>query len=253
MKNLLLALFLLSFPLSGMQANDGSVYAQRPSDAEAFYFTPENYNIRPDGRMDVSDALQAAINQVKREKNFGILFIPEVKYRISRTIHVPAAIRLIGYGANRPEIILGKNTPGYKDEQNYMIWFTGGLAGEGQTPRDAGAGTFYSALSNINLRIEGGNPKAVGIRSHFAQHSFISHCIIRAGEGSAGIYDVVNEIENIRIYGGDYAINSGRTSPGWPMMLVDARFEGQRKAAILTREAGFAIVNMHVKDVPVVL
>jgi hypothetical protein len=253
MKNFLAILFLLGLPLPGVQANDGSVYAQRPADAEAFYFTPENYNVEADGKTDVSDALQAAINQVKREKNFGVLFIPPGKYRIGKTIHVPAAIRLIGYGKNRPEIILGKNTPGYQDEQNYMIWFTGGPVEEGQTPRDAGAGTFYSALSNINLRIAEGNPKAVAIRSHFAQHSFISHCTIWVGQGAAGIYDVGNEIENIRIYGGDYAINSGRTSPGWPMMMVDAVFEGQRKAAILTREAGFAIVNMHVKNVPVAL
>lgn len=34
--------------------------------------------------MDVSDALQAAINQVKKEKNFGILFIPEGKYKSAR-------------------------------------------------------------------------------------------------------------------------------------------------------------------------
>ena len=62
-----------------------SVYPQRPDDREAFYFTPENYGIRADGRTDVSDALQSAINQVKKEKNFGILFIPEGKYR-SKTI-----------------------------------------------------------------------------------------------------------------------------------------------------------------------
>lgn len=249
-------LFVVLLVVSGiipLYANDASVYTLRPDDPEAFYFTPENYPIRADGKTDVSDALQAAINQVKREKNFGILFIPEGKYRISKTIYVPNAIRLIGYGKNRPEFILGANTPGYQEKQNYMIWFTGGLVEEGQEPRDAGAGTFYSALSNINFRIEKGNPEAVAIRSHFAQHSFISHSIIRIGEGKAGMYDVGNEIENVSFYGGDYGINSGRTSPGWPMMMVDTYFEGQRKAAILTREVGFAIVNMYVKNVPVVV
>ena len=33
----------------------------------------------------MTDALQEAINQVKREKNFGILFLPEGNYRISKT------------------------------------------------------------------------------------------------------------------------------------------------------------------------
>jgi hypothetical protein len=232
-------------------ASDGSVYTQKPVDPEAFYFTPENYPVKADGKTDVSEALQAALNQVKTEKAFGILFIPEGKYLISKTILVPGAVRLIGYGKNRPEIILGRNTPGFQTEQNYMIWFTGGLTQPGRTPQDAGAGTFYSALSNIDLRIEKGNPQAIAIRSHFAQHSFINHSIIRIGDGKAGIYDVGNEIENMKFYGGEYGITSGRTSPGWPMMMVDTYFEGQRKAAVLSREAGFAIVNMHVKNAPV--
>ena len=228
-----------------------SVYTQRLADPEAFYFTPENYNIKADGKIDVSEQLQTAINQLKAEKNFGILFIPEGKYLISKTIYVPAAIRLIGYGKNRPEIILGENTAGFQTEQNYMIWFTSTLPEPDKPIEDAHAGTFYSALSNINLRIEKGNPEAVAIRSHFAQHGFISHCNIYIGEGKSGIVDVGNEIENVAFYGGDYGIISQRTSPGWPVAMIDTYFEGQRKAAILSREVGFAIVNMHVKNVPV--
>jgi len=78
-----------------------SVYTQKPNDQDAVYFTPVNFNIQPDGKMDVSDALQAAINQVKTEKSFEILFIPEGKYLISKTIYIPGSIRLIGYGGNR--------------------------------------------------------------------------------------------------------------------------------------------------------
>lgn len=91
--------------------------------------------------MDVSDALQAAINQVKKEKNFGILFIPEGKYKISKTIYIPTAIRLIGYGKNRPEFILAKNSPGFQEEvaddkgkAKYMFWFTGAVVKEGEKP-----------------------------------------------------------------------------------------------------------------------
>lgn len=47
-----------------------SIYTLKPNDPEAFYFTPENYQIKADGKMDVSDALQAAINQVKKEKTW---------------------------------------------------------------------------------------------------------------------------------------------------------------------------------------
>lgn len=79
-----------------VNANDLSVYTQKPYDPEAFFFTPEKYAIKGDGKMDISNALQSAINELKRTKNFGILFIPEGKYLLSKTIHVPAAIRLIG-------------------------------------------------------------------------------------------------------------------------------------------------------------
>ena len=77
---------------------------------------------------------------------------------------------MIGYGKNRPEFILAKNSPGFQEEvpsdkgkAKYMFWFTGGMVKEGEKPRDAGASTFYSAMSNINLRIEDGNPHAVAL------------------------------------------------------------------------------------------
>ena len=78
------------------------------------YFTPENFNIKADGTMDVSDALQQALYDLKTTHNFGILFLPEGKYLISKTIYVPQAIRIIGYGANRPLIVLKKNAPGFQ-------------------------------------------------------------------------------------------------------------------------------------------
>ncbi|MDR0845516.1 MAG: glycoside hydrolase family 55 protein, partial [Tannerella sp.] len=236
-----------------------SVYTQRPDDPEAFYFTPENYPIKADGKTDVSEALQAAINQVKRERNFGILFVPEGKYLISKTIYIPGSIRLIGYGRKRPEIILAKNSPGYQQEvpadkgkANYMFWFTGGLVEAGQAPRDAGAGTFYSAMSNINLRIEDGNPHAVGLRTHYAQHSFISHVAVYTGKGKAGLFDVGNELENVAFFGGDYGIYTTKASPGWQVAMIDSYFEGQRIAALRCQESGLAMVNIQVKNVPTV-
>lgn len=228
-----------------------SVYDQRCEDEGALYFTEANFDIKANGMNDVSEALQFAINKLKKEKNFGILFIPEGQYLISKTIYIPKAIRLIGYGKNRPEFILGKSTSGFSDENNYMFWFTSNLVEDGELPRDASAGTFYSAISNINFRIEKGNPKAIALRTHFAQHSFVSHCNFYIGDGFAGIYDLGNEIEDLKFYGGEYGISSSRTSPGWPMMMIDLYFEGQRKAAVLSRNTGMTIVSMHVKNTPV--
>ncbi len=237
-----------------------SVYQNRLDDADAFYFTPANFKITADGKTDVSDALQQAIADVKTKHNFGILFIPEGKYLISKTIFIPQAIRLIGYGKTRPEIILAKNSPGFqtadstdKGKAKYMFWFVSSLSKPGEGVHDAGAGTFYSALSNINLKIEDGNPSAVALRAHFAQHSFIAHADIYIGKGKAGLFDVGNAMEDVRFFGGQYGIYTTKPSPGWQFMMVDTYFEGQREAAIKTQEGGLTIVRLQAKNVPTVI
>jgi hypothetical protein len=237
-----------------------SFYAKQLIDSDAVYFTPENFDIKADGSMDVSDALQQALYDLKTTHNFGILFLPEGKYLISKTIYVPQAIRIIGYGTNRPLILLKKNAPGFqqpdssdKGKAKYMFWFIHSIPKQGEQIRDAGAGTFYSAMSNVDLEIEDGNPYAVALRTHYAQHSFIAHVDIHVGNGLAGMFDVGNEMEDVRFFGGDYGIYTTKPSPGWQFMMTDTYFEGQRKTAIKTQEAGLTIVRMQVKNVPSVI
>jgi hypothetical protein len=259
-KAAILLLVYIVFIHCGLAAASTSFYKKMPVDKEAVYFTPDKFDISADGKKDVSDELQKAINMVKNEKNFGIVFVPEGTYTISKTIYIPMAVRLIGYGNKRPLIVLKKNSPGYqvpdptdKGKARYMFWFTGGVAEPGKPIRDASAGTFYSALSNIDLEIGDGNPYAVALRTHFAQHSFVSHCDIYAGKGKAGLFDAGNEIEDVRFLGGDYGIYTTKSSPGWQIMLTDTYFEGQRKAAILSQESGLTIVRLQAKNVPTVL
>jgi hypothetical protein len=234
-----------------------SYYTLKPDDPDGVFFTSDKFRISADGKTDVTAELQNAINQLKRDRNFGIIFIPEGKYVISKTIYIPGAIRLIGYGKNRPIFILKKNSQGFqspdqndKGKASYMFWFTDNIAEPGKEVRDAGAGTFYSALSNIDLKIEDGNPGAVALRTHFAQHSFVSHCNIYTGNGKAGLFDIGNMIEDVKFFGGDYGIYTTKASPGWQFMMLDIYFEGQRIAAIKTHEAGLTIVRMTIKNVP---
>jgi hypothetical protein len=237
-----------------------SFYQKKLEDPDALYFTSDKYKLPTDGSGDVSPALQEAINDVKIKHNFGILFIPEGTYRISQTIYIPQGVRVIGYGSKRPVIVLTKNSPGFqvadssdKGVAKYMFWFVNNIKTTGKPASDAGASTFYSALSNINLKIEDGNPFAVALRTHYAQHSFIAHVDIDAGNGKAGMFDVGNEMEDVKFFGGDYGIYTTKTSPGWQFMTTDTYFEGQRKAAIRTREAGLSLVRMRVKNVPAVI
>ena len=252
----LLLMIILSVGISAQ--NPRSAFTDRPVDEAAIYFTPENFKVKADGRMDVSEALQEALNRTKQKENgCGILFIPEGVYKLSKTIYIPSGVRIIGYGGKRPVFVLAKQAPGFQEvtretaKGKYLFWFIGGGYRPGGRIGDANAGTFYSSMMNVDIRIEGGNPNASAIRAHFAQHCSISNVTIHVGKGRAGIVDAGNHLENIAIYGGEYGIDTDKSAPGWPIMLLNSYFEGQRKSAILTNEGGLTIVRMRAKNVPV--
>ena len=113
----------------------------------------------------------------------------------------------------------------------------------GTRPQDAGAGTFYSGMSNIDIEILGGNPGAVGVRGKYAQHCFLAHMDFRIGSGLAGVHETGNVMEDVSFYGGQYGIWTQTPSPGWQLTLVDAAFEGQREAAIRERAAGLTLIR----------
>jgi len=258
---LLLLIFVIAqvLPLAGV-----SDYPFRLDDPKAVYVLRDNFPVHGDGVQDDSEAIQQAINKVQEATGQGIVFLPEGRYRITKTIYIWPGIRVIGYGANRPVLLLSANTPGYQDEEHekMMIFFAGGRPGYGphdpQRPRDAdndqppdaNPGTFYSALSNVDLEIGEGNPGAVGIRSHYAQHCFLAHMNFQIGSGLAGIHEAGNVAEDVHFYGGKYAIWTGTPSPGWQFTAVDATFEGQREAAIREHAAGLTLIRPQFRNLP---
>lgn len=253
-------LFLLSAREMCWAYTPASILTARPHDAEAIYFTSQDFPITSDGSTDVSDALQEALNRTKQKENgCGILLVPEGTYKLSKTIYVPSGVRLIGYGSKRPVFVLAKHSPGFQEvtretaKGKYLFWFIGGSYHPERRVGDANAGTFYSSMMNIDIRIEDGNPNATAIRAHFAQHCSISSVAIHVGNGRAGIADAGNHLENIAIYGGEYGIDTNKSAPGWPIMLLNSYFEKQRSSAILTNEGGLTIVRMQVKNVPVAI
>lgn len=231
-----------------------SVYTSRPPDPKAIMLEPGAFGAAGDGVADDTAALQGAINAVQEATVRGVVLVAPGRYRLTGTVHVWAGIRLIGYGSERPVLVLGESTPGFQggagDPSRYMIHFTSRRPHEGEPVRDANPGTFYSALSNIDFEIGPGNPVAVGVRSHFAQHCFIAHAEFRLASGRAGVEAVGNEIDACRFVGGDFGILTRKPSPSWPFVLIDSSFSGQRIAAISTEEAGMTIVRGTFEDVP---
>ncbi len=252
-----LLLALAAVVWSGSAAPAQSVYPARPNDANAVYLTRQDFGARGDGVADDSDALQQAIDKAQETVHHGIVFVPEGRYRLTRTIHVWAGIRLIGYGASRPVMVLAANTPGFQDGVDTdMLWFTDERTPEGRAPEgrpiaDASEFTFFSAVSNIDFEIGEGNPAAVAVRFNVAQHSFVAHANFHLGSARAALEHVGNQAFDIHVEGGQYGIVTGKTSPAWQFLLMDSSFEGQKVAAISTHEAGMTLVRDSFADTPV--
>lgn len=234
----------------------------RPDDSAAIYLDG------PAAGADSSAALQAAIDKaVAARSREGIVFVPTGRYMLTHTIYIWPGIRLIGYGTTRPVFALPPDTPGFQKGMGVMVLFAGRAPSDhfgggriafpppGSVPpndyiADANPGTFYSAMSNIDFEIGEGNPAAVGVRFHVAQHSFLTHMDFHMGSGLAALYQVGNEAEDLHFYGGRYGILTEKTSPAWQFTLIDSTFEGQREAAIREHEAGMTLIRDAFSNVP---
>jgi hypothetical protein len=234
-----------------------SVFPMRPDDAHAVYLEPGSFGAAVDGNGDDTAAIQAAIDRVQETTEQGIVFVAEGRYRISQTIHLWSGIRLIGYGAHRPVFVLGANTPGFQEGHEflgtgrYMLQFASRRPAAGASVVDANEFTFYSGISNIDFEISAGNPAAIAVRFHVAQHSFLQHMRFQVGDGQAALEDVGNGAIDLQIEGGEYGIISVRTSPAWQFLLMDSSLTGQRRAAIHTQEVGMTLVRDRISHTPV--
>ena len=218
-----------------------------------------------DGRADDTDAVQHAIDAARDKTGHGVVFLPSGRYRLTRSILVPPGVRVFGVGPTRPVLVLGPNTPGFQKGVGTMIVFTGGdqysvgqipvpvptVVGAREEVRDANSGTFYSALSNVDIEIGAGNPAAAGVRFRMAQHAFLSHMDFHLGSAFAGVYQAGNVMEDVHFHGGRYGIVTEKTSPAWQFTLLDSTFDGQRDAAIREHEVDLTLVNVAMRDVPV--
>src|ERR1017187_7764310 len=120
--------------LAAASSRGASYYTLRLDDPKAVYLTPDTFPVRGDGLADDTAALQQAIDKVQETTSQGIVFVPQGRYRLTKTVNIWPGIRVIGYGAARPVFLLGESTPGYqdKDKERYMIFFAGSGPGAGR-------------------------------------------------------------------------------------------------------------------------
>jgi sugar lactone lactonase YvrE len=264
-RNLLAIPLLLIVALPVLAA---SVYTTQIVDPKAVYLTAQDFGVQGDGRADDTAAIQAAIDKSESNAREGIVFVPSGRYRLTHTIYVWPGVRILGYGATRPVFLLAERTQGFETGLAVMVLFTGLKPGQtasagaripfpppGSVPpnnavADANPSTFYSAMSNVDFEIGEGNPAAVAIRFHVAQHAFLSHMDFHIGSGLAALMQVGNEAEDLRIYGGRYGILTEKTSPAWQFSLIDSVFDGQREAAIREHEVGLTLIRDTIRNAP---
>ena len=272
-----LILFLILLSAISASASTSAI-ATRPDDPRAVCLEAPFFDVHADGISDDSAAIQAAIDKAAENIWEGIVFIPSGRYRLTRTIHVWAGVRIYGYGPTRPVFVLKDNTPGYQKDIGLMVMFTGfkprpaggtkGLKGTSSRPAyrvpfpppgnvppndnigDANPASFYSAMCNIDFEIGKGNPAAVAIRAHYAQHGFLRHMDFHVGSGLAALTEIGNEAEDLRFFGGAYGILTGKPVAAWQFTLIDSVFEGQRRAAIREHEAGLTLIRNTFRKVP---
>ena len=202
----------------GLSAMASSFYTQRLEDPGAVYVSPSG--------GDDTTTLQQAINRVQETTRQGIVLLAPGKYQVTDTLYIWPSIRLIGYGTNRPVIILPANTQGFADatQEKVMFFFAGRRPRTDKDPvPDANPGTFYSALANFDVEVGEGNVGAVVVRARYAQHCFLAHMDIHLGPALAGVHEGGNVVEDVRFFGGTHAIWTSKPSPGWQFTLIEDR------------------------------
>ena len=252
-------------------ASASSAFTTRLDDPKAVYLTAQEFGVHGDGVDDDTAAIQAAIDKAKGNAREGIVFVPAGRYRLTRTVYLWPGVRLIGYGSTRPVFVLPDNTPGFQTGVGVMVMFAGsspaailrtgkrvpfpppGSVPPNDNVADADEGTFYSAISNIDFEIGAGNPAAIAIRFHVAQHAYLSHMDFHIGSGLAALTEVGNEAEDLHFYDGRYGILTDKTSPAWQFTLIDSVFEGQRDAAVREHEVGLTLIRDTFHKVPVAI
>ncbi|MGI5149566.1 glycosyl hydrolase family 28-related protein [Plantactinospora sp. CA-294935] len=247
----------------------GSTITAQPQDPTAVLLGSPGFETYADGVGDDTAALQVAIDEASRRgianklgdilggaRDFphgdggGVVLVPPGTYRLSAPVNLHDSVRVVGFGPHRPLFLLGANSPGYATGTARDV-FAFRRRPVGGPITYANNDTFGSALVNLNIRIDPGNPDAVAVRFGGAQLCILQDLDIDVGEGRTGIDHNANLIQRVRVTGGEIGLYAYAASAGWQTTLLDCRFSGQRQAAVeMFNDAKLVVVRTAVADVP---
>ncbi|MEV0611233.1 glycosyl hydrolase family 28-related protein [Polymorphospora rubra] len=247
----------------------GSTITAAPHDPTAVVLGSPGFETHADGVGDDTQAVQAAIDEASRRgianklgdilggaRNFphgdggGVVLVPAGTYRLSAPVNVYDSVRVVGVGARRPLFLLGAHTPGYATGTIRDI-FAFRRRPVGGPIAYANNDTFGSALVNVDIRIGPGNTDAIAVRFGGAQLCLLQDMDIDVGDGHTGIDHNANIIQRVRVTGGEIGLHAYAASAGWQTTLLDCRFTGQRRAAVVMfNDAKLVVVRTAFTDAP---
>ncbi|HTE23903.1 glycosyl hydrolase family 28-related protein [Flavitalea sp.] len=176
-----------------------SLYESKIDDTAAVTFSPENFSIKADGIMDVSEALQNAINTLKVKSNFGIvlkslgakgdgqtddtkiiqnaienhevIYMPQGWYRVTGTIRLKPHTVLIGLNPIATQLFISDNTETFSGFGSPLPLLESPKGGR-------------NIVTGIGLDAGGSNPRAVACKWMAGEFSYMNDVKFIGGHGS---------------------------------------------------------------------
>lgn len=253
---------------------DYSVITGLPPDPRAINANNPSFGLVGDGVHDDTLALVAAINATYAagtpdcsEPGSRIVFLAGdgKLYRLSSPVILPMWVRLIGWGVQaRPVLTLANSTPGYGSASILtpmlsVVNWAPPAACHKSTTMTGGNTAFGTGVINVDVRIDAGNPGAVGVSNGAAQGGILRAMkFVLAPDATAAIYSPGWAHQELTFYGGRYGILVNHTG-AWPSILRDCLWEGQGVAAVAwvanatSAWEGLTLIRANISSVPVAL
>lgn len=222
-----------------------SIFTAKPPDNNIVDGNSPEFGVVGDGIHDDTQGIIAAINKTYVNSTCSspgsrvVVFEGNgKKYLISGTIRIPIWVRLIGWGATRPEIMLAASTQGFHDPSQitpmFLVvdWVPNLNTSCPSNPTDGGNTAFGCGMMNIDINIARGNAGAVGIKNRAAQGGILRAMqFLLADDAAAGVFSPGWAHQDLEFIGGNVGLLMYETG-AWPSVFRDCVFSNQRSAAV---------------------